>query len=710
MRPWVLLLTLGACGRLGFDEVGGLGDDGPGPLPRVAVFSGGRSTCSIVDGLVSCWGDGRYGQLGDGQTLPRPKPARAFALDGAISFDVSDHHACAVRADGKVWCWGVNQESELGDPGTARTVPTTTVALPRPALQVTVGDYHSCALLDDGDIYCWGKNYLGQLGTGVVETEIRPPSRALIDDAVEVSAGQWTTCARKANGEVWCWGENYSGQVGIGSEAAGIGTPTRLEGLVATQISVGENAACALEAGHFRCWGNYRQLGREDVTDNSRPQPPSELGGLVSISVGGDGTCATADDGRAYCWGADAFGLLGNGAPFADNYNPQLVTASGLSHVSLGYFHACAVQGNDIACWGRGSYGQLGDDRDLGGTPVKTALSGMLEVDVGQGFACAQSQTKVFCWGADEHAQLADGGGDPRPTAVEIPLPQPVTGLTVGNAHACVTTGALGPRCWGANYSGQLGVGNTDFQAGPVSPPIASKQLSAGDSFTCGVTSTNTVQCWGRNADGQLGDGTQMERTGPTTLSGLSAITDIAVGGSHACAVDGASTWCWGSNYDGELGVGDISAHLSPTKLTTAPAFGTIAAAAFHTCGLDAAGVLFCWGAYVGGSATTPTSTPLQGKRFAVGGSSACLINSADQLACAGRNDSGQLGDHTYTATPTPVAVVEVGAVRSVSIGDDLGCAVTLGAGDVWCWGNNDRGQLGRGTMTSAPAPVPVTP
>ena len=708
MRATVLLFALAACGRLGFDDLAGFGDDGP--LPRVAVFAGGRSTCSIVDGFVTCWGDNRSGQLGNGLRTPLSDPQRSVALDGAISFDISDHHACAVRADGKVWCWGIqNDHNELGDHDDGHELPTTTVALPRSAVQVAVGDYHSCALLDNGDVYCWGKNTLGQIGYGPVIVESKAPTRALIDGVAEIRAGGWDTCARKGNGEVWCWGDNGSGQVGIGSLEAGIGTPTKIEGLVATQISVGGDAACAIEAGHYRCWGVFRQLGLLDVTDGSRPQPPSALGGIVDISVGADGTCATATDGSAYCWGNDEFGGLGNDAPFVSAQTPQRVAATGLAHVSSGYEHTCAVQGNDITCWGRGSYGQLGDGRDLGGIPQKLALTGMTEVGVGRGFACARSSTKLYCWGKNSDAQLANGGGDPQSTPLEISIPAQVTSLTVGAQHACVATATIGPRCWGANYSGELGVGDTDFKAGVVAPAIGSQLLVAGDGFTCGITSGGTVRCWGRNDHGQLGDGTEIAQSSPIAAGGLGAIVGLAGGGSHACAFDGTSSWCWGRNDDGQLGVGDVAVHEMPTKLN-GPTFATMTAGDYATCGIaGTAGQLYCWGDYYGGGYQTPMPvTGVTGKQVVLGAASLCVVGTSDHLACGGDNEYGQVGDHTYTQSNTTSEVVEVGTVRSVAINDELACAVTLGTGDVWCWGNNDRGQLGRGTMTSSPTPVLV--
>jgi alpha-tubulin suppressor-like RCC1 family protein len=95
-----------------------------------------------------------------------------------------------------------------------------------------------------------------------------------------------------------------------------------------------------------------------------------------------------------------------------------------------------------------------------------------------------------------------------------VPLPtsratsRPVRGHTCGNG--CDGQG----YCWGANNSGELGVGSS----GPpwLNPTLVAhgpevlgyKQLSAGDVHSCGIANTGKAYCWGLNGSGQLGDGT----------------------------------------------------------------------------------------------------------------------------------------------------------------------------------------------------------
>jgi alpha-tubulin suppressor-like RCC1 family protein len=93
------------------------------------------------------------------------------------------------------------------------------------------------------------------------------------------------------------------------------------------------------------------------------------------------------------------------------------------------------------------------------------------------------------------------------------------------------------------------------------------------------------------------------------------------------------------------------------------------------------------------GQGPAPTK-PLVFTTVAAGGNHSCAITTDSLAYCWGANESGQLGTGSVTShhTPHPVA----GAVRfaALSAGNDFTCGVTAEAA-VYCWGRNDRGQLG---------------
>ena len=74
-------------------------------------------------------------------------------------------------------------------------------------------------------------------------------------------------------------------------------------------------------------------------------------------------------------------------------------------------------------------------------------------------------------------------------------------------------------------------------------------------------------------------------------------------------------------------------------------------------------------------------------------------INTDGDALCWGQNNRGQLDDGTLTTTGTPQFVTGGDAFTQLGGGVWINCGVrTDGAG--LCWGRNNRGQLGDGTFT----------
>ena len=207
--------------------------------------------------------------------------------------------------------------------------------------------------------------------------------------------------------------------------------------------------------------------------------------------------------------------------------------------------------------------------------------------------------------------------------------------------------------------------------------------LAAGFAHTCALLTDGTVMCWGDNFKGQLGDGTNTQRATPVAVqdvagtSTLSGATALAAGYNHTCALlTDTSVQCWGLNASGQVGDNTMADKNTPVAVKNVAGTGTL-------------------------SGVTTLSA---------GGDHTCALLTGGAVQCWGNNRFGQLGNNSTTNSSIPVAT------RNRDNSDDLFWVMTLAAGGVntcgvtdtgavWCWGNNQFGQLGDGSTTQSLLP-----
>lgn len=242
---------------------------------------------------------------------------------------------------------------------------------------------------------------------------------------------------------------------------------------------------------------------------------------------------------------------------------------------------------------------------------------------------------------------------------------------------------------------------------------------SSGSSYGGAVTFRAEVEALGAGAAG----GTIVLRDGSTELrrAGLALrpiAQPFAVGADHACAVVASGgVACWGANGSGRLGDGTTVDRPSPVAVVGLGDVVAIGLGAEHGCALTRVGAVACWGRNPDGrlgDGTTidrPTPVPVVGLTsgvvaIAAGGAHSCALTAAGAVKCWGSNDNGRLGDGTVTHSPVPVTVSGLdGGVAAIAVGGAHGCALTA-AGAVKCWGYGWSGQLGNGSSDDAPEPV----
>ena len=261
-------------------------------------------------------------------------------------------------------------------------------------------------------------------------------------------------------------------------------------------------------------------------------------------------------------WVCNLYGQLGNDSE-TDAKVPVPVDTAGVlagktvTAVEAGHLHTCAVADGKAYCWGNNEYGQLGDNTTTNSkVPVAVDTTGELlgktvtAITAGQEQTCALAAGKAYCWGSNTNGQL----GNDSTTSSKVPVPvdtsgelasKTVTAITAGSHHTCaVAAGAA--YCWGSNTNGQLGgTGATSSKVpapGYTSGELASKTvtaITAGSHHTCAVAAGGAY-CWGPNGDGQLGDNTLSDSPLPVAVDssgGLAGKTVTAIhGGSFTRA------------------------------------------------------------------------------------------------------------------------------------------------------------------------------
>lgn len=351
---------------------------------------------------------------------------------------------------------------------------------------VTAGRRSACAVIQGGSLRCWGAP--GLVGDGSRSLRVEPvPLKAMTSSVRAVAAGNGHTCALTTAGKVFCWGENARGELGVGSREAAL-APRQVTALTdeVTQVTVGASHACALLAtGAVQCWGVNDQYQLGGGAQNESLTPVSVQGltdGIRSVAAGAGHTCAVTANGEVHCWGGNAHGELGLGAPSAAPVaTPSRVVGlpGPMMMVAAGRFHSCAVStAGALWCWGQNEFGALGDD---------TSLDRAMPVQ-------------------------------------PVGLPAPVVGLSAGAGGTCAVLANADAWCWGSNLNGQLGDGTRIHRSRPVKVlgfSGDSRMVSYGEEFSCGTTRALRALCWGKNDDGQLGDGTASAREVPAPVVGL---------------------------------------------------------------------------------------------------------------------------------------------------------------------------------------------
>ena len=401
----------------------------------VVRVSRSASLTAVAEGRATLWVDIEGNRdSGTVTVTAAPTSTRTYSSLGGSWWST-----CAVDSEKQAWCWGYDWQGALGS-GTARTF--TSVATPGPVVgglrfdSLALGGSTACGITEAGATYCWGRGDRAQIGNGTdgftgpyLSGSALPVQVAGDPGFVAIAVGSFHGCGLTVGGKVYCWGSGVSGATGSETSAY------------------------------------------ENVTEPTHVVTDVEFTALVA---GAAHTCALTTVGKAYCWGSNDGGQLGNDS----------------------LLEPC---GGGLPC-------------RLTPLPVNGDLTFSV-ISAGSQFSCGiNADGTTYCWGANIDGQVGQQDEAIFTSPVPVTGAPPLTQLVSGGAHTCGLTASGEAYCWGSNRRGQLGDGERTYVPNPTPRPVAGNLrfagVAAGLNHTCGLTDDGGIYCWGSNYQGQLGDGT----------------------------------------------------------------------------------------------------------------------------------------------------------------------------------------------------------
>lgn len=326
---------------------------------------------------------------------------------------------------------------------------------------------------------------------------------------------------------------------------------------------------------------------------------------------------------------------------------------------------------------------------------------------------------RVACWGENDGGELGRSLVLRTTFApVLVPNLEGVTQLSSRYGHVCALVGKSG-YCWGSNGFGELGDGTKANSPIPVKTFGAASftQIAPGTNLTCALSEDRTVRCLGDNAFGQLGDGTKVSRITPAPVQQLTEVVSVAPGYSHVCALrSSGQVLCWGDNEYGQMGQGPGAESLVPVAVPLPRPATSLVSGRRASCAILDSGQVACWGDNRYGQVGAPVDPNVSWapvtivpklenvSAIALGFYHGCALRNSVPV-CWGDNDYGQLGDGTLIGRHQPVLPKVSGPVLSIAAGQYHTCAVRTD-GKVECWGRNDRSQAGVAGVRAVAVPT----
>gem|GEM_PF-3328924 len=367
--------------------------------------------------------------------------------------------------------------------------------------------------------------------------------------------------------------------------------------------------------------------------DQARPiqrvGKPTPDGGVASLALGGNRSCAVTTAGRAFCWG------------FADVSNTERRRHGGIA--------------SDGRLWLQGPRESNEGLIKFGSDPSPEPTVPKLAKLVQNRFAyCTLDQASVLSCRRVTARDLWSVTYELSVTLANVST------VAVGNDHACALIDTHEALCWGHNERGQL---DGTPASTPISQPVRARlrveHIALGLAHTCVVSSEGKphIECFGDDTLGQLGGFAKTARRPSVPPFEAADVVELAAGYARTCALThGGAVWCWGGYLAVDLPSNQPS--VAPTRVAELPPdVVQIAAGGDALCARTAQGELYCWGVlqcldpfacpsavHPLPSRTTRMRLPARATNVQLGDQHVCVQQENGQVVCMGASQFSQLG------------------------------------------------------------------
>lgn len=705
--------------------------------------------------LAGCKTTGDQRRPSAGEPTPPPQVGTPPDLSAVrpVGVAAGSGHTCVLHQGGHLTCFGDNRNAQLGVRQVARSSPPVhRPRLPHRAVQVEAGGDFTCAATDAGQVHCWGWIF-SDPKTG------RPRRVPGLGGVTSLAAGRTMVCATRRQRDAVCWGRVPWARGRKPYDLVPLGVDAVVTSVVANQRFV----CVTLADGTARCRGEIH--GRK-APAGTWQVISGVARGKLRRAVGTARHVCFETASEPLCFGADDYGQL-SGLWGGDGKRTPPFARSARRLAAAGS-RTCAISAaGRVACWGHGYNGEQGVDPAaplVGGVVPVVGVAGAVDISAGQHHTCAvQRDGAVFCWGSNEHGQLGDGVPVHRADPSSLGRFDQLRLIRGGWHDTCALDGAGKVTCWGGRGPGPwpqqarfYGTVRT-FDRGQV---IACALLARGG-ISCGYFN-KTWRCKDSDrrrhcafasswrsvprpdppskvidlAVDRIGNICVLTEKGRAlclfhlgesggafggkwfAIPGIKGATAIESTADGMCVVHGARqrVSCWRDHrFDGDEDFAQLPPRPTPAAVIGLASVTQLAGGGSTFCAVTRNKKLRCWRPAAVKS-HSPLLRPLKPHPMAgvpraehVSGSDAMFCSLyAGKVSCWGRGKwQPGLPYARRARAARPQLIALPGAARLLGVGYGHVCAQTVDR-HLWCWGLDDKGQLGLGRVASSYRPVRV--